>query len=313
MADPALVPQAVAAAVGVREEPGRPLVATLADALAPRRLLLVLDNCEHLLDACAALADALLRGCPQVAILATSREALGIGGEIPRLVPSLALAPPPGAGDRPPAEQVARVEAVRLFVERATTVQPRFALTDRNASVVAELCQRLDGLPLAIELAAARLRALPVDHLLARLEDRFRLLTGGSRTALPRHQTLQATVDWSYHLLAPGERRVFDRLSVFAGGWTAAAAEVVCAGEGVRPEEVLDLLLRLVDKSLVVADTAATEDGRYRSLETLRLYGQQQLGRRGEAAAVRRRHAAFCAALAGRRSRRPRGRASPGG
>jgi predicted ATPase/class 3 adenylate cyclase len=296
LADPELVPQAAGAAAGVREEPGRPLLATLTDALRPKRLLLVLDNCEHLLDACARLADALLRACPQVRILATSREPLGMAGEAPYRVPSLAL---PEPGSRPSVEALTHYEAVRLFVERATVVQPTFALTGRNAPAVAQVCARLDGIPLALELAAARVRVLPVAQLLGRLEDRFRLLTGGSRTALERHQTLQAAVDWSYELLSDPERRVFARLSVFAGGWTLEAAEAVGAGEGLEPTAVLDLLTRLVDKSLVVAEESPDGTARYRLLETLRQYARQKLAARGAAGdALRRRHAAHYLALA---------------
>src|SRR5262245_32041588 len=200
LADPALVPQAVAAAVGVREDPGRPLLATLTDALRHRRLLLLLDNCEHLLDACARLADALLRACPHLTVLASSREALGLAGETIWRVPSLAVPAVPTGRPLSPPEALTRYAAVALFVDRAQAVQPSFRMTDRNAPAVAAICQRLDGIPLAIELAAARVRALAVEPLLVRLEDRFRLLTGGSRTALERHQTLQAAVDWSHAL-----------------------------------------------------------------------------------------------------------------
>jgi predicted ATPase len=266
LADPALVPQAVAAAVGVREEPGRPLLPTLTAALAPRRVLLVLDNCEHLLDACARLVDALLRACPHVRLLCTSREALGIAGEAVWRVPSLAV-PAAAAGLHAPvgpdAAGLARSAAVRLFVDRAAAVRPGFALTEENAAAVARVCARLDGIPLAIELAAARVRVLPPRQLLARLDDRFRLLTGGSRTALERHQTLQATVDWSYALLAQPERAVFARLAVFAGGWTLEAAEAVCAGDGIEAVEVLDLLTRLADRSLVVVEEQPDGTARY--------------------------------------------------
>jgi non-specific serine/threonine protein kinase len=294
LADPALVPQAAAAAVGVREEPGRPVLATLADALRRKRLLLVLDNCEHLLDASARLADALLRACPRVHLLATSREALGIGGETPWRVPSLRL---PDPGHLPPVAALSQCEAVRLFLERAVTVQPGFAVTNQNAPAVARLCWRLDGIPLALELAAARLRVLSVDQVLGRLEDGFRLLTGGSRTALPRQQTLQATVDWSYDLLEEQERQLLRRLAVFTGGWTLAAAEAVGAGAGIAAEDVLDLLTRLVDTSLVEVDDRRAGAPRYRLLETLRAYGRQRLAASGEAPAVHRRHAAYYLAL----------------
>jgi predicted ATPase/class 3 adenylate cyclase len=312
LADPALVPQAVAQAVGVREEPGRPLLATLADALRPRRLLLLLDNCEHLLDACARLVDALLRACPRLAVLATSREALGIAGEAPHRVPSLAL---PDAEHPPPVAALVQYDAVRLFAERAAVVQPTFAVTPENAAAVVELCRRLDGIPLALELAAARVRVLPVAQVLARLEDRFRLLTGGSRTALERHQTLQAAVDWSYDLLTDPEKVLFARLGVFAGGFTLEAAEMVASDQGpvagprpaapasgrtpttdhqplITSEDVLDLLTRLVDRSLVVADAEPDGTARYRLLETLRQYARQRLAASVETDHVRARHAA---------------------
>ena len=296
--DPALVPQAVAAAVGVREAPGRPLPATLADALRPRRLLLVLDNAEHLVDACARLADALLRASPGLTILATSREPLGLAAETAWPVPPLAV---PDAGHPPPAGMAARYAAVRLFRDRAVAARPAFRVTARNAPAVAQLCARLDGLPLALELAAARVRVLPVEELAARLEDRFRLLTGGSRAAPPRQRTLRATLDWSHDLLSAPERALFRRLSVFAGGWTLAAAEAVCAGadgEGIAPDEVLGLLIGLVDKSLVTADEQPDGSVRYRLLETLRQYARERLAAGGEGEAVRRRHAAYFLGLA---------------
>ncbi|HWE64374.1 MAG TPA: LuxR family transcriptional regulator, partial [Chloroflexota bacterium] len=205
-------------------------------ALRSRHLLLVLDNCEHLLDACAALVEALLHACPQVTLLATSREPLGIGGETIWRVPSLAL---PDPQYPPPLKALAQVEAVRLFVERALVVQPRFALTGHNAAVVAQICRQLDGIPLAIELAAARLRGLSIEFLAARLDQRFRLLTGGSRTALPRQQTLQATVDWSYGLLGGAEQILFNRLAIFSGSFNLEAAEAICAGGPVATEDVL--------------------------------------------------------------------------
>lgn len=289
LAEPTLVPAAVAAAVGVREEPGRPLLGTLTAALRPKCLLLMLDNCEHLLEGCARLADALLRACPRLTILATSREALGIAGETGWRVPSLAL---PDAAQPPPVAALTQYEAVRLFVDRALADDPAFRVTSHNASAVAEVCHRLDGIPLALELAAARLRVLPVEQLLARLEDRFRLLTGGSRTALPRQQTLRATVDWSYALLSDPEKTCFNRLAVFAGGFTLEAAEAVCAdAAAVEPAAVLDLLTHLIDKSLVSAGRLPDGTGRCRLLETLRHYARQTLAASGEAAAVHERHA----------------------
>jgi predicted ATPase len=285
----------VAGAVGVREEAGLPLRATLLAALRPRRLLLVLDNCEHLLDASATLVEALLRGCPQVTVLATSREALGIAGERVWRVPSLAL---PDGEHLPSPEVLAQVEAVRLFVERALAVQPHFALTAQNAPLVAQICRRLDGIPLALELASARLGGLSIDQLAARLDQRFRLLTGGSRTALPRQQTLQATVDWSYGLLGVAEQTLFNRLAVFAGGFTLDAAEAVCAGRPIAAEDVLELLLRLVARSLVTAEEREGNVERYRLLETLRQYGRARLLAGGEAEDLYARHTSHCCALA---------------
>jgi predicted ATPase/transcriptional regulator with XRE-family HTH domain len=293
LTDPRLVPQAVAAAVGVREEPGRSLPATLAEALRLRRLLLMLDNCEHLVEACAALVAALMGACVELRVLTTSRESLGVPGEaLYRLLP-LAL-PEPGAL-RP--EVLLRADAVRLFVDRAGTVQSHFTLTDANAAAVARLCRRLDGIPLALELAAGRLGGLPVEELAARLEQGFRLLAGGSRVALPRQQTLRATLDWSYDLLTEPERRLFDRLAVFAGGFTLAAAEAVGAEDGLAREEVLDLLLRLVDRSLVVAEEQPEGSMRYRLLEPLRQYGRERLAAGGHAEGGYERHAAYYLAL----------------
>jgi non-specific serine/threonine protein kinase len=295
--DSSVVPRAVATACGVREEAGRPLLATLVDVLRPKRLLLVLDNCEHLLDACARLADALLRACPELTVVATSREALGVAGETPWRVPPLAappFGPPPGA------EALVDYEAVRLFAERAVAVQPAFAVTAHNASAVAQLCRRLDGLPLALELAAARLRALTVEQVLDRLDDRFRLLTGGSRTALPHQQTLRATVDWSHALLSEPEQRLFAHLAVFAGGWDLEAAEAVGGGATSGADGVLDGLMQLVDKSLVVATAPSDGAARYHLLETLRQYARERLETGGQAAAARERHAAYYLALAER-------------
>jgi len=290
LADSTLVPYAVAAATGVRAEPGQPLVATLLAALRARQLLLVIDNCEHLLDACAHLADGLLRACPRVRILATSRQALGIVGEVSRHVPSLAV---PAEGHLPPIESLTAYEAIQLFVDRALMVRPSFTVSNQNAPAVAQVCKRLDGIPLALELAAARLRVLSVDQIAQRLDDRFRLLTGGSRTALPRQQTLRATLEWSHALLTEPERILFRRLAVFAGSFDLAAAAAV--GDLV---DDLDLLTQLVDKSLVVVEEA--EETRYRLLETVRQYGREQLDQSGEAGAVRARYRAWYRALAER-------------
>jgi predicted ATPase/DNA-binding CsgD family transcriptional regulator len=303
--DPALVPQAVALSVGVRQEFSRPVLESLASALRGSRVLLVLDNCEHMVAACAALADTLLRACPRLRILATSREALGVPGETAWPVPALTLpgplAPAPtGAAARPALTELAASEAVRLLVNRAGAVSPGFRLSERNAPAVADVCRRLDGLPLAIELAAARVNTLGIQEIAARLDDRLRLLARGGRTAPPRHQSLRAAIEWSYEQLDASECLVFDRLSVFAGGWTLGAAEAVCGPAPEDPEpppvaSALDLLARLVEKSLVLAELAPDGAVRYRLLETLRQFGQEHLRARGgtELGATRRRHAAF--------------------
>lgn len=296
LADPTLVPPTVATALGVHEQPVEPLPATLVAFLAPRRALLLLDNCEHLIDACAHLAEQLLTHCPELRILATSREALGVPGEVPYRVPSLQF---PADGDAATAATLAEAEAVRLFVARARAARPGFALTDASTATVAQICARLDGIPLALELAAARLRALPLEQLAERLADRFRLLTSGSRTALPRQQTLQATLDWSYRLLEGDERSLLRRLGVFAGSWTLEAAEAVCVGTPLEAWQVLDLLTRLVDKSLVILDDGS-DAARYRLLETVRQYALERLLDADEAAALRARHAAWCQALVAR-------------
>jgi predicted ATPase/class 3 adenylate cyclase len=294
LSEPALVPQTLAAALGVREEPGRPLLGTLVDALRPRSLLLVLDNCEHLLPACAQLAEGLLRSCPNVRLLATSREGLGIAGEQSYRVPCLSV---PDPEQLPPLGALQQYEAVSLFADRAILSQPEFAVTAANAAAVAQVCQRLDGIPLALELAAARVKVLPVEKIAARLDDRFRLLTGGSRTAAAasgtrRQQTLRALIDWSYHLLTEPERTLLRRLSVFAGGWTLEAVEAVCPGEGIEGWEILDLLTSLVEKSLVLHEEPGRES-RYRLLETVREYGRECLELHGEAAAATERHARY--------------------
>jgi predicted ATPase/uncharacterized protein HemY len=300
LSEPTLVAQAVAAAVGVREEAGRSLTQTLIDALRSRDLLLVLDNCEHLIAACARLAQELLQSCPQLRILATSREALGIPGEIRYRVPTLSL---PDVRDPPTRERLAECEAVRLFMDRAVTVSPACAITDENATAVAHLCHRLDGIPLAIELAAARVRVLSVEQIATRLDDRFRLLTGGNRTALPRQQTMRAAIDWSYELLSETERVLLGRLSVFAGGFTLEAAEAICAGDPVEEWEVLDLLEQLIEKSLVIADPEKGET-RYRLLETIRQYGWEKVAgpeastSSSEEAGLRTRHRDWFLALA---------------
>jgi predicted ATPase/class 3 adenylate cyclase len=294
LGDPALLPQTVAHVLGIPEQPGQPLTETLIDSLRPKSLLLILDNCEHLLAACPRLADVLLRACPDVRILATSREGLGIAGEALYPVPTLSVpAPEPAA----PTDDLARYAAVRLFAERAMAVVPAFRVTPQNAKSVVQICGHLDGIPLAIELAAVRVKTLAVDQILARLGDRFRLLTRGSRVAPPRHQTLQAAMDWSYDLLGERERAALRRLSAFAGHCTLEAAEAVCGGDGVEAADVLDVLTQLVNKSLVIVEEQRGE-ARYRLLETVRQYARDRLLESGDAGAVQTRHQSFFLALA---------------
>ncbi len=291
LADPGLVVQTVAATLGVREQPGRALRDALLDYVQGKNLLLILDNCEHLIETVAQLADGLLREAPGLRILASSREALGIAGETAYRVPSLPLPPRHPAS----ADALGQNDCVRLFVDRAAANYPSFRLKEKNAPAIADICRRLDGIPLAIELAAARAKVFSPEQIAARLDDRFRLLTGGSRAALPRHQTLRALIDWSYELLPEGERALLRRLSTFAGGWSFEAAQAV--GSDGLGEELLDLLTHLVDKSLVVVGEEADE-GRYHLLETIRQYARDKLLESGEAAAVRERHLAFFLRLA---------------
>lgn len=296
VSDPALVTQTLAQTLGVREQGSQPILSTLLSYLKLRRPLLLLDNCEHLIGAVASLVDALLHGCPQVSILATSREALSVSGEVPWRVPSL---PSPRPEESASPFSLGQYEAVRLFVERAATLQPAFAVTRQNASAVAQVCWRLDGIPLAIELAAARVKVLTPEQIARRLDDRFRLLTGGSRTAVRRQQTLRAAIDWSYDLLSDPEKRLLRRLAVFVGGCTLEAAEEVCVGDGLEEDVILDLLAQLADKSLVAVEEASGE-ARYRLLETIRQYAQDRLLESGEAAAVRDRHRDWYVALSDR-------------
>lgn len=292
VSDPRMVAQAVASVLGVKEEPGRPVIAALAKFAAERRFLIVLDNCEHLTQACAEFAQAMLESGPGVRILASSREALNIAGE--RTYPLAPLVvPSPGAQVR--ADVIAPFAAVQLFADRAAAAQSSFAITDANAAAVAEICRRLDGIPLALELAAARLRSMSVERIAERLSDRFRLLTGGARTALPRQQTLRALIDWSYDLLDAPERVLFRRLAVFPGGFTLEAAEKIGAGDGLAEDDVLDLLGRLVEKSLVSLDA---EGDHYRMLETVRQYAREKLDESGDTAGTRTRHLHFFLALA---------------
>ncbi len=279
LSDPSLVPQVVATTLGLHEQPGRILLDLLQDYLRSKQVLLVLDNCEHLIEACAQLANTLLRTAPDLKILTSSREPLGINGETTYPVPSLSFPGDPlsteASGNANSVEALARFEAVRLFVDRAQRVQPTFAVTPANAPALAEICRRLDGIPLALELAAARVKSLTLEQIAQRLDDRFRLLTGGSRTAMPHHQTLQATIEWSYGMLSKEERILFERLAVFAGGWTLEAAEHICEGADLTLGDVLDLLMRLVDKSLVVVDQSR-DAARYHFLDTIRQYARDK-------------------------------------
>ena len=294
LADSSLVPQVVASTLGLSEQPGRSLTETLSDYLASKKVLLVLDNCEHLIEACAELAEALLRSCPELRVLATSREALGITGEVAWPVPSLSL---PDLRRMPDIESLPRFESARLFVERAMTVKPTFALTEQNATAVAQVCYRVDGIPLAIELAAAKTKVLSVEQIADRLNDCFRVLFAGGRTTIPRHKTLHATMDWSHELLPEEERVLLRRLSVFSGGFTLEAAESICASEELPRVEVLEVLSHLVDKSLVVAREVGGE-ARYRLLEMVRQYGREKLSESGEEGPLRERHAGYYLMLA---------------
>jgi predicted ATPase/predicted negative regulator of RcsB-dependent stress response len=284
--DPALVPQTAAQALGLRE-PARSATEALTDFLRPKALLLILDNCEHVLAASADLSALLLRACPEVRILATSRETLGVAGETTYRVPSLPL---PDPQRLPSLQTMTQYAGIRLFVERAALYQPDFSVNEGNARTIAEICRQLDGIPLAIELAAARVKVLSVEQIAARLRDRFKLLTGGARMSLPHHQTLRAAMDWSYDLLPGEEQALFRRLAAFAGGFTLEAAESVCPGDGIEADQVLDLLSRLVDKSLVVVDHHAGPEARYRLLETVRQYALERLMESGEAERIRLRH-----------------------
>lgn len=289
ISDPGLVPQTLAALLGVREEPTYPITRTLTTYLRTKTLLLIFDNCEHIVEAAATFVELLLRSCPTLSILVTSRETLGLMGEHVFRVPSLQL---PDVGQLLPLPDLAQCEAIRLFVDRATSVKATFLLTTANAAAVTQICRQLDGVPLAIELAAARVSAMTPEQITARLDDRFRLLTGGSRTALPRQQTLRAMMDWSWDLLSEGECALLRRLAVFVGGWTLEAAEAVCGEGRVKPEDVLELLTHLVEKSLVVVEEQAGA-ARYYLLETIRQYAREKLFEAGEAQIIRTHHLAF--------------------
>jgi predicted ATPase/class 3 adenylate cyclase len=299
LTDTQMVPQAALAALGLREEAGRAPLQSLLEHVSGKHLLLILDNCEHLLDACAELAGRLLRSCRSVTILATSREALNTAGETIYPLAPFAVPDPRRLEE---IEALGQYEAVRLFLDRAVAAVPSFRLDKQNAPAVAEVCYHLDGIPLALELAAARLRVLSVERLAERLQDRFRLLTGGSRTELPHHQTLRALFDWSHDLLSPAERAFLRRLSVFSGGWTLEAAEAICVDPQLPEQDVLDLLTSLVEKSLVLRDPSGD---RYTVLETVRQYAREKLGAAGEAQQFLAAHAHYFLYALEHREERP--------
>jgi predicted ATPase/DNA-binding CsgD family transcriptional regulator len=284
---PDLVVSRIAAVIGITEEAGRPLLETLGDALRPRRLLLALDNCEHLLDACAEVGRHLLASAPGLRLLNTSREPLSVAAETIWRVPPLSVAPA-GADPAEAAPGAERYEAVRLFADRAAASRPGFTVGPGNVATVTLICRALDGMPLAIELAAARVRALSVEQISARLDDRFGLLTSGDRSAAPRQRTLRAAIEWSYELLTGPERALFRRLAIFTG-WSLEMAEQVCADEEIPAAEVLGLTAALVDKSLVVLDPELLGQARYRMLDTIREYAALRLAQAGETAVFRGR------------------------
>jgi non-specific serine/threonine protein kinase len=296
--DASLLPTLVLTAIGGRDSSDQTPLESLLQRVPGRNMLLILDNCEHLVDGCAEVSDALLDASPSLRVLATSREALRVPGEVVFRVPPLET-PEPGECVDPPA--MLDYAAARLFCDRACQVDLDFSLTAENTAAVADICRRLDGIPLALELAAARAATLSVQDIATRLDACFHLLTGGSRTALERHRTLRAAIDWSYDLLSPVEQTLFRRLSVFAGGWTLEAAEKVCEVEPLLHSDILDVLMRLIDQSLV--DVSRDDHGsRYRFLETVRIYSAEQLQAAGEAATVQARHREWCLDLAERAS-----------
>jgi predicted ATPase/class 3 adenylate cyclase len=298
LSDPDLIPQGILSAMGVQQSQGRVPLEILKEYLHDKKCLIVLDNCEHLIEGCAKVVNTLLSCAPNLQILATSREALGVTGEQIYTVPSLLL---PDSQHLPVIEQLRKFESVQLFVERASLVSTHFDIDEENAPFITRICSRLDGIPLAIELAAARVTMMSVEQISARLDDRFRLLTGGARTALPRQQTLRAMVDWSYDQLSENERLLLCYLSVFAGSWNLVAAEEVCVGEDIESYDVLDLLTQLVNKSLVVVfESSHSGETRYRMLETIRQYTREKLVESGGGEIVRQRHLAYFVRLAER-------------
>jgi predicted ATPase/class 3 adenylate cyclase len=294
VSDPDLIPETIAAALNIRQEADAPLLGTITNFLRQKKLLLIPDNCEHLVARCADIAGALIRACPELRILATSRAALLVAGEKIYSVPALGAVRPAARS----AEELAEFDSVRLFIDRAQAVKPGFSPNLEELRLVAEICWRLDGIPLAIELAAARLKVLSLSEIARRLEDRFHLLTGGSRTALPHQQTLRALIDWSYELLSPSEQMLLRRLAVFARGRSLEAVEVICSGDGVESYDVLDLLSQLVDKSLVSMEPEEDGTPRYFLLESVWDYGRAKLEESGEAKAIRDKHLAYFLKLA---------------
>jgi predicted ATPase/DNA-binding XRE family transcriptional regulator len=285
LSDPTLVPQAIITTLGLTEQAGRSPLSILTDFLQSKRVLLILDNCEHLVQACAHLTESLLHSCPDLRILATSRETLGVDGETVYLVPSLTIPNPKQVN----LEGLPDYEAVQLFLERGHSSRSDFMLTKENAHAIAQICHDLDGIPLAIELAAARVKVLSTEEIAMRLDNRFRLLTSGARTALPRHQTLRAMIDWSYDLLSEKEKLLLRRLAVFTGGWSLEFAEQVCSDNKIDSNEMLDMLAKLVDKSLVMVAHNKTS-ARYRILETIRQYAQERLSESDEDLTIRAKH-----------------------
>lgn len=294
------VPSVVAAALGVAEEPARPLIETLVNHLRSRTLLLILDNCEQIADDAARLVQALLRSCPALRLLVTSRHVLGVPGEVTWTVPTMSVPDvwrdPLDGGDL--LQKLPQYEGMRLFVERATAAKPSFAITRENAPIIAKICWSLDGIALAIELAAARVKVLSLEQIESHLADRFRLLAARSATVEPRQQTLQALIDWSYDLLCEKERVLFRSLTVSSRGRTLEAVEAVCSGDGIDREEVLDLLSQLVDKSLITLETGMDGSARYTLLESMWDYGHEKLVAAGELTMLRDRHAQFFTRLA---------------
>jgi predicted ATPase len=297
--EPSLVIQEVVRSLGLRTQQGRSLSLTLLDYLRAKQILLIIDNCEHLMDSCAALIMDLLRNCARLRILATSRETFMIIGEVTYRVPSLSLPDLNITNKEMTLEQLTQFGAVQLFIDRAVAIQPAFTISNQNAPTIARICYRLDGIPLAIELAAAWINFLSIGQILQRLDDRFQLLKRGSRTALPRQQTLLASIKWSYDLLEEPERKVFDRLAVFSGGWNLEAAEAICSEEAVKPEDILDIVFHLLNKSLILNENRTENLVRFNMLETLRQYALEKLEERGEKELTNLKHSRFYLKLLG--------------